>query len=800
MYNHNLIEKKWQKQWLNKKIYQFKNTDKPKYYALDMFPYPSGSGLHLGHPKGYTATDIISRYKKLNGFDVLHPMGWDAFGLPAEQYAIDTNHHPDEFTKSNINHFREQLISLGFDYDYDKEVNTTDPKYYKWTQWIFTKLFSNNLAEIKDIEVNWCENLKTVLANEEVLDVNGQMVSERGNHPVIKKPMRQWVLKITKYADKLLDGLNEVDWPESLKSIQRKWIGRSKGTLVNFKTDVNINIQVFTTRVDTIYGATYIAIAPDNNSITSLTTKTQAQVVNKYIQAFKKKMTSSKNSNDDISGVFLGSYAINPLTNQKIPLYTANYVLNSYATGMVMGVPAHDGRDYKFAKLQALPIVYVINKKGENDRAYEGDGTHINSPLINGHNIEQSIKILNEYLIKNKLGSTQVSYKLKDWIFSRQRYWGEPFPIVFDSNNKPQLIEDLPVILPPVKDFNKRSSDGTPLSTLHEWVRIKIGGKEYTRDTNTMPQWAGSCWYYLGYLMKLTNGNYLDLDSKQAYELFKKWLPVDLYIGGQEHAVLHLLYARFWHRFLYDIKVVPTKEPFQKIINQGMILGTNGEKMSKSKGNTINPDEIIKTHGADALRLYEMFMGPLTASLPWNDSGLNGIRKWLDRVYRLFETIKIVDSSNEQIELAYHSFIKNVSQDIQNLSFNTAISQMMIFINECYQHQEINKKYLDNFVIVLSCFAPHLAEELWQSNLKHTDFIINSSWPTYDEKKLIKSFVIIPIQENGKLRDTIEVPIDIDEKELIKKVMELPKVIKFINNRKIKKTIYIKNKIINIII
>lgn len=801
MYNHNLIEKKWQKAWLDKKVYQFKNTTQSKYYVLDMFPYPSGSGLHLGHPKGYTATDIISRYKKLNGFDVLHPMGWDAFGLPAEQYAIDTNNHPDKFTKKNIIHFREQLIRLGFNYDYDHEVNTTDPNYYKWTQWIFSRLFENGLAEIKDIEVNWCEQLKTVLANEEVIEVNGQMVSERGNYPVIKKPMRQWVLKITKYADKLLEGLNEVDWPQSLKSIQKKWIGKSEGTLVNFKTDVGIDIKVFTTRVDTIYGVIYIAIAPDNKSITSLTANTQAPKVNKYIQAFKNKTTSTKNTNDDISGVFLGSYAINPITNQKIPLYAANYVLNSYATGMVMGVPAHDSRDYRFAKLQKLPIVYVLEKKGEYVGAHEGDGIHINSPLINGRHIEDAIHIVNEYLINNKMGITHTSYKLKDWIFSRQRYWGEPFPILFDENDKPHLVKDLPLVLPPMKDFNKRSNDGTPLSTLHEWTHVKLGGKQYIRDTNTMPQWAGSCWYYLGYLMKLANGQYLDLNSKQAYELFKKWLPVDLYIGGQEHAVLHLLYARFWHRFLYDIKIVPTKEPFQRIVNQGMILGTNGEKMSKSKGNTIDPDDIIKTHGADALRLYEMFMGPLTASLAWSDKGLDGIRKWLDRVYRLFEKIKIVEkTNNQQLCVAFNSFIKNVSKDIEELSFNTAISHMMIFINECYQHNEIDKYYLEGFIIVLSCFAPHIAEELWQNNMSHKNFIINAHWPKYDESKLIKTNITIPIQENGRLRDTIEVSIDINEKDLVNKVMQLPKVIKFINGRKIKKTIYVKNKVLNIIL
>ena len=801
MYNHNLIEKKWQKYWDEKQTYQFKEDHtKPKAYILDMFPYPSGQGLHVGHPKGYTATDVAARYKHFKGYSVLHPIGWDAFGLPAEQYAINTNNHPSTFTKQNIDHFREQLKMLGFSYDYNKEVDTTDPKYYKWTQWIFTKLFEHGLAEIRDVDVNWCAKLGTVLSNEEVLNRDGKMVSERGEFPVVKKPMRQWVLKITKYAEKLLDGLNLIDWPESLKSIQRKWIGKSIGALINFKTTQNCDLQVFTTRPDTLFGATYLAIAPDHEDTYKFVTPGNKEKCSQYIIDAKSKSELERKSDTKTqTGVFSGSYAFHPITNQKMPIYICDYILKDYATGSIMAVPAHDERDFKFATKYKLPIIKVIDV-ADDKLPYIGDGKHINSDFLNGLDNKEAKSKMIEYLVKNKLGKEHITYKMKDWLFSRQRYWGEPFPIIFDENNKPHLVKDLPLLLPPCEDY-KPSNDGrSPLAKLTDWINVEIDGKHYVRETNTMPQWAGSCWYYLGYLLKKPDQSYLPLDSKEAYELFKYWLPVDLYVGGQEHAVLHLLYSRFWHRFLYDIKVVPTPEPFYRIVNQGMILGSNGEKMSKSRGNVINPDEIIKTHGADALRLYEMFMGPLGASLPWTEEGLNGVRKWLDRVYRLFET-KINDldnKTNATLDYAYNLFIRNVSHNIEKGNLNVAISDMMVFINSCYSVEKLNKEYLHNFLIVLSCFAPHLAEEL-NSMLGYNDSIYNSVWPKFDETKLIKSEISIPVMINSKLRDVVLVDVNASENEIIKFVKKQPKVINAIGGKQIKKIIYIKNKIVNIL-
>ena len=802
MYNHNLIEKKWQNYWLKHKTYKFVDDhSKPKAYILDMFPYPSGQGLHVGHPKGYTATDIVSRFKHFNGYSVLHPIGWDAFGLPAEQYAINTNNHPAKFTQQNINLFRKQLQMIGFSYDYDKEVDTTDPKYYKWTQWIFSKLFEHGLAEIKDVDVNWCEKLGTVLSNEEVLNKDGKMVSERGEFPVVKKPMRQWVLKITKYADKLIEGLDLIDWPESLKAIQRKWIGRSTGALITFKTDAKVDLEVFTTRPDTLFGASFLAIAPDHNDVFKFITNKNESKCLDYIAQAKSKSDLERKSNVKVqTGVFSGSYAIHPITKTKLPIYICDYILKDYATGSIMAVPAHDERDYNFAVKYKLPIIKVIDTKN-NKLPYVGDGKHINSDFLNNLNNKKAIDKMIDYLTKHKIGKFHVTYKMKDWIFCRQRYWGEPFPIVFDKNNKPHLIKDLPLILPPCEDF-KPSNDGrSPLSKLTKWVNVTIGNKKYYRETNTMPQWAGSCWYYLGYLLKQPDQSYIPLNSKKSYDLFKYWLPVDLYVGGQEHAVLHLLYSRFWHRFLYDIKVVPTPEPFYRLMNQGMILGTNGEKMSKSKGNVINPDEVIKSHGADALRLYEMFMGPLGASLPWTEDGLNGVRKWLDRVYRLFET-KIKDfsnKSNEQLDYDYNLFIKNVTRNINENCFNVAISDMMIFINACYNSDKLNKEYMHNFLIILSCYAPHLAEEL-NEMMGYKDSIYHSVWPKFDESKLVKSEISIPIMVNGRLRDVLKVNVSISKDEIISLSKKQPKIIKFIGSKPIKKIIYVKNKIVNILI
>ena len=802
MYNHNLIEKKWQKYWLDNKTYKFvDDRSKPKAYILDMFPYPSGQGLHVGHPKGYTATDVVSRFKHLNGYSVLHPIGWDAFGLPAEQYAINTNNHPAKFTHDNINHFRQQLQMIGFSYDYDKEVDTTDPKYYKWTQWIFSKLFKNGLAEIRDVDVNWCEKLGTVLSNEEVLNKDGKMVSERGEFPVVKKPMRQWVLKITKYADKLIEGLDLIDWPESLKAIQRKWIGRSTGALITFKTDVNVNLAVFTTRPDTLFGASFLAIAPDHKDVYKFIKSENKKECSDYIMQAKSKSDLERKANIKVqTGVFSGSYAIHPITGNKLPIYICDYILKDYATGSIMAVPAHDERDYNFAVKYNLPITKVIDVN-DSQLPYIGDGKHINSDFLNGLNNKLAKDKMIDYLTKNDLGKSHVTYKMKDWLFSRQRYWGEPFPIIFDENNKPHLVKDLPLMLPPCDDY-KPSNDGkSPLSKLTDWVNITIDNKQYRRETNTMPQWAGSCWYYLGYLLKQPDQSYIPLNSKEAYDLFKYWLPIDLYVGGQEHAVLHLLYARFWHRFLYDIKVVPTPEPFYRLMNQGMILGTNGEKMSKSRGNVINPDEVIKTHGADALRLYEMFMGPLGASLPWTEEGLNGVRKWLDRVHRLYESRvkEFSNESNDALDYAYNLFVKNVTHNINENGFNVAISDMMIFINACYNSKVLNKEYMHNFLTVLSCYAPHLAEEL-NEMMGYHDSIYNSVWPKFDPSKLVQSEMSIPVMINGKLRDVLKVKSEISEQEIIDIAKQQPKIIKFIGDKPIKKIFYVKNKIVNILI
>ncbi|MDR1991354.1 MAG: leucine--tRNA ligase [Mycoplasmataceae bacterium] len=805
MYNHNLIEKKWQKYWETNHTYKFQDTDKPKSYVLDMFPYPSGAGLHVGHLKGYTATDIVARYKRFKGFDVLHPIGWDAFGLPAEHYALTTGNQPKEFTDHNINVFRNQLKMMGFSYDYQKEVNTTDHQYYKWTQWIFAKLFENDLAEIKDVEVNWSEDLKTVLANEEVLTIDNKLVSERGHFPIIRKPMRQWVLKITKYADKLLEGLNEIDWPESLKLMQRNWIGRSVGALIKFETTCDVTLEVFTTRPDTIYGTTFLSIAPENSLVLKLTNPAQMAKVSAYIETTQTKSElQRKELQKDKTGIFTGSYAINYFTKEKIPIYVADYVLNSYGTGIVMGVPAHDQRDYEFAITYKLPIKFIIATDVQN-QAYIGDGVHINSELINGLKIEAASKKIIDYLKTNKIGKTHITYKMKDWVFSRQRYWGEPFPIIFDKQQVPHLVKDLPVILPEIEHIQASKTVESPLANLTEWLNVEINGEHYRRETNTMPQWAGSCWYYLGYLMKCPNGSYLPLDDSQTKKIFKKWLPIDLYVGGQEHAVLHLLYSRFWHRFLYDINIVPTKEPFKFIINQGMILGDDGEKMSKSKGNVINPDEIVKTHGADALRLYEVFMGPITASLPWAENGLNGIRKWLDRVYRLFNDYqdKFTNDLNkieEDLDRVYHKFIKQITENIENFNLNLAVSQMMIFINKCYQSKFLYTLHMQGFLVVLSCFTPHLSEEIWHEICKQKNSVTLQSWPIFDDQKTMDDFITLPIQENGKLRATILIKKDELQAQVEKQAYATEKVKLFLKNRKPKKIIYVKNKILNFIL
>ncbi len=804
MYNHNLIEKKWQKYWKDHKTFKFSDDNKqPKFYVLDMFPYPSGKGLHVGHPKGYTATDVISRYKRLKGFSVLHPIGWDAFGLPAEQYAIDTNNHPKTFTMQNIENFRKQLQSLGFDYDYDKEVNTTDPKYFQWTQWIFSKLYEKGLAEIRDTEVNWCEALKTTLSNEEVLlDKDGNTVSERGSHPVVKKQMQQWVLKITDYADKLLEGLDEVDWPESLKNLQRNWIGKTAGHKITFNLDNNETLDVFTSRVDTIYGVSFLAINKDHPLLKKiLPTHKNKAAIEDFIKHLNQKSDKNLLMTNDKEGIFLDIYAIHPLTNKKIPVYLADYVLTT-GTGCVMGVPAHCKNDYHFAKKYDLPMILVIDTK--ETLPYEKDGKHINSESLDGLDIAAAKDKAFTLLKKVTKIEPMTTFKLRDWIFSRQRYWGEPFPILFDEKGNTSLDPHLPLLLPECDDF-KPSDDGkSPLNKIKDFVHIEIDGKKFTRETNTMPQWAGSCWYYLGYIMKQADGSYLPLNDKATKELFARWLPVDIYIGGQEHAVLHLLYARFWHRFLYDIGVVPTKEPFYKIINQGMILGEDGQKMSKSKGNIINPNEILESHGADALRLYEMFMGPLTATLPWNNEGLNGMRKWLDRVYRYYEEISTkqkvsYEELDQEFKVAYNKFIFNFEKFIEEQSFNLAISEMMIFVNFLYKSNQTCDVVNTSFLTLLSIFAPHLAEEI-NAMLGHTTSVCLNSFPKYDEKYLVASKVNVPFQINGKNKMILSIDKDLSATEIEALINNNKEIKPLLSDKIIIKKVIVPNKIINYLV
>ncbi len=800
MYNHNLNDKKWIEYWKSNKTYKFideKNNNK-KMYILDMFPYPSGSGLHVGHPKGYTFTDVISRYKKMNGYNILHPMGWDAFGLPAEQYALENKKHPSEFTNKNIEKFKNQLISLGYCYDFEKEVNTTDPQFYKWTQWIFVQLYKKGLAEIKDIDVNWCEALGTVLADEEVLtDSKGNKVSERGKHPVIKKPMKQWVLKITKYADKLIDELELTDWPIGLKNIQTNWIGRSFGVNINLKIENdNRDIKVFTSRSDTIFGVTFIGVSIDHYLVKDLI-KSDNNLKNFIDKIASIKEYERNKIENEKNGYFLNKYAIHPFTNKKIPIYVTDYVLSNYGNGAIMGVPAHDERDYLFAKKYKLPIIKVIENENE---CYCGDGKHINSDFINGLNIAMAMEQVNEKIIATKIGNKKVNYKLKDWLFSRQRYWGEPFPVLFDDNGNIIIEENLPLTLPNTNNISPSGDGQSPLANLSSWVNVEIGGKKYKRETNTMPQWAGSCWYFLGYILKKDDGTYIPLNSSEAFELFKKWMPVDLYVGGQEHAVLHLLYSRFWYKFLYDIEIVPNKEPFQKIINQGMIL-RNGEKMSKSKGNVVNPDDIVKDYGADTLRLYELFMGPISASLEWMDDGVFGIYKWVQRVYRLFETKEVTDNTNNnELTSKYHEFIKNVTLKIEDYDLNLAISEMMIFINECYKADKLDINQMHNFIKVLSCFAPFVAEEINFSFLKNKESLFFSSWPKYDETKIIKKDLNIPIQINGKIRDILISPNNLSEDQVYQLAIKLPKITQHLEGKTIVKKIYVKDKILNLIV
>ena len=801
-YNHKKIEKKWQKIWEDEKTFRTDvSRDKEKCYVLDMFPYPSGSGLHVGHPLGYTATDIYSRFKRLNNFNVLHPIGWDAFGLPAEQYALKTGTHPRVTTEKNIKRYREQLKMLGFSYDWDREVNTTDPKYYKWTQWIFLQLYNKGLAYEAEVPVNWCPELKAVLSNEEVVDGK----SDIGGHPVERLPMRQWMLKITDYAESLLNGLDDLDWPESVKELQRNWIGKSEGCEVNFKlTDLNDNITVYTTRPDTLFGATYMVLAPEHPLVDKLVVENQISNVNDY-----KKLSSLKSDfdrgemNKEKTGVPLGAYAINPVNNQKIPIWIADYVLMSYGTGAIMAVPAHDERDYEFAKKFNLPIKKVVSggnieievhtetSNGVMVNSSNGEGLDLNNLKVN-----EAIRMVIDWLEKVDLGKRKTQYKLRDWLFSRQRYWGEPIPIIHNHDGTIKALNDsdLPLTLPEVKKYEPSGTGESPLSVISDWVDVDRG----KRETNTMPQWAGSCWYYLRYISP--HNDEFAWDSEDE----KYWMPVDLYVGGVEHAVLHLLYSRFWHHVLHDLGLVSTREPFKKLFNQGMIGGEDGQKMSKSRGNVINPDDVVNKYGADSFRVYEMFMGPLDKSKPWNTKGLQGSYRFIQKVWRLCidnkSKINDTEPSEETLRL-FHQTIKKVTDDLDKLSFNTAVSQMMIFTNHMLGLEDVNIKVLEQFLIILNPFAPHITEEIHEKLFFDLNKPISSkSWPVYDEKLILSQELTIAVQVNGKTKGSIIVNSNATEKEIYSAITSKSEFSRYFNNRQILKKIFVPNRLVNFVI
>lgn len=793
-YNFNKIEKKWQDYWEEHKTFYTDVWDfsKPKFYALDMFPYPSGQGLHVGHPEGYTATDIMSRMKRMQGYNVLHPMGWDAFGLPAEQYAIKTGNHPAIFTKKNIETFKTQLKMLGLSFDWDKELSTCDPNYYKWTQWIFKQLYNDGLAKLIEMPVNWCEELGCVLSNDEVIDGK----SERGGFPVVRKNMKQWVLDIPEYADILLNGLDDIDWPESTKEIQRNWIGRSEGAEVKFKVanDNNLEFTVFTTRPDTLFGATYCVLAPELDLVDKITTTAQKEEISNY-----KKLAASKSDlertelNKEKTGVFTGSYAINPVNGKQIPIWISDYVLATYGTGCIMAVPAHDQRDFEFATKFNIDIIPVIEGGDISKEAFSGDGLHINSEFLNGLNKEDGISKMISWLELNKIGAKKVNYKLREWIFARQRYWGEPIPIVYLDDEMKALADcDLPLVLPELEDYAPSKTGASPLDKATNWVNTTFEGQPAKRETSTMPGSAGSSWYFLRYIDPNNNN---ELANKKLLEY---WMPVDLYVGGPEHAVGHLLYSRFWNNYLYNKGIVPVKEPFAKLRHQGMILGTNGEKMSKSKGNVINPDDMVKQYGADSLRVYEMFMGPIESSKPWDPNGIDGSKKFLDKVWRLYtESNKISNQENPNLERIYHYTVKKVTNDYETMNFNTAISQMMIFINTVNKESIFPIKYAEGFLKLLNPVAPHITEELWNI-LGHNDTISYESWPIYDEQKTIEDTITLPIQFNGKLKATIKISLDEDEDSIKQKVHET--IDSKLDGKIIVKEIYVRNKIYNIVL
>ncbi|MFC1781037.1 leucine--tRNA ligase [Planctomycetota bacterium] len=845
IYNFNEIEKRWQRYWEQSKTFKALDcvNSRPKYYVLDMFPYPSGQGLHVGHPEGYTASDIVARYKRMKGFNVLHPMGWDAFGLPAEQYAVQTGTAPEKTTQGNIDNIRSQIKSLGFSYDWDREVNTTDPHYYKWTQWIFLKLFNsyfdeklrtarpieelpvpdglseqqkyefindNRLAYEAEVAVNWCPELGTVLANEEV--VGG--VSERGGYPVIRKPMRQWMLRITKYAERLLDDLAQVDWAESIKKLQVDWIGKSIGADVDFKVDgFDETICVFTTRPDTLFGATYMVMAPEHPLVDILTSQDNKEAVGKYRQeAARKSDLDRTDLAKDKTGQFIGAYAVNPVNDEKIPIWISDYVLISYGTGAIMAVPAHDERDFEFATMFNLPIIPVVEPLDEQQAelvnrgqlCFTGEGRAINSGKFDGLTTAEFKENIADWLSERGRGKKAINYKLRDWLFSRQRYWGEPFPIVHTDDGRVIGISDdqLPLKLPVVEDYKPTGSGEPPLAKAVEWCNVTLAdGTKARRETNTMPQWAGSCWYYLRYLDPENNGQGWDPEKE------KYWMPVDLYIGGAEHAVLHLLYSRFWHKFLYDLSYVTTKEPFKKLVNQGMILGQDGQKMSKSRGNVVNPDKVIADYGADSMRLYEMFMGPLEAIKPWNMQGVEGVHRFLQKLWRavvdkdtgeLDDMVRDTQADEPTLRLLNQT-IKKVGDDIENFGFNTAISAMMIFVNHVGKLSNIPKSVVEKIVLVLAPFAPHIAEELWQK-LGHTETLAYESWPEYDKQLIKEKEIELAIQVNGKIKDKIVVPADTDQEQIKQKALSSEKVIAAMDGKEPRKIIVIKSRLVNIVI
>ena len=846
-YDFSAIEKKWQRFWEENRTFRAVDlADKPKYYCLDMFPYPSGAGLHVGHPEGYTATDIVCRYKRMKGFNVLHPMGWDAFGLPAEQYAVDTGTHPAVTTEKNIDHFREQIKSLGFSYDWEREINTTDVDYYKWTQWIFMQLHKKGLAYLDEVAVNWCPALGTVLANEEV--INGR--SERGNHPVERRPMKQWMLKITEYAERLLNDLDELDWPEGIKEMQRNWIGKSTGAEVIFKTTCGENVTVYTTRPDTLFGATYMVLAPEHPLVDKLTTAECREAVDAYRKAAALKSDLARTESTEKTGAFTGAYATNPVNGVQIPIWISDYVLISYGTGAIMAVPAHDTRDFEFAQVFGLPVKCIIAPDAEAAKAegvdveavlagkacWTGEGKMINSANdegldVNGMSVKDSKPAATRWLAERGMGKEAVKYKLRDWLFSRQRYWGEPFPIIHYEDGSVELVDEseLPVALPEMPDFKPSGTGEPPLAKAGEWLNYTDPktGRKGRRETNTMPQWAGSCWYYL---------RYIDPKNTEAAwdkKLEKYWLPVDLYVGGAEHAVLHLLYARFWHKVLYDLGYVHTKEPFTKLVNQGMILGisykdsrgvlvptdqvdftaagpvrkSDGEalvefpaKMSKSLRNVVNPDDVIARYGADSMRLYEMFMGPLEAVKPWNTAGVEGVHRFLKKAYRVIGLTPVTDEPmSKELQRVVHTAIKKVGADLETFGFNTAISAMMVCLNELAKLEKMPREAAEKFTLLLAPFAPHLAEELWE-NLGHTQTLAYEKFPEYDEKVLEVSEVEILVQVLGRPKARLMMPVGCDA-DTAKAIALADETVKeALGGKEPKKVIYVQGRLVNIVI